>query len=682
MTTAQTDFRCPRCKAELAAIDEGLRCTACTSEYRVRDGIVDLRCGRMDYYFNPVPREEMNRLIDDAEHEPWPTIVRRFLGYVRDNPDWLDDLIIDSRYAWKLALELPPDARFLDLGCGLGNLTKNIAPHVGEAVALDLTWERLRFAKRRFARFNAGDRITVVAGGDGPHLPFPDASFDCVALSGVLEWVADFGNWQEANSKISKAARMVMSIFGASNPREMQIKFLQEIRRILKPDGQLFVAIENRLNYEYFGKRPDHHTVLWFGSLLPRFAANLYSIAVNQRPYRTYTYSISGLQKLFQAAGFARQEFLGFLDGYTHLNEILPLKTGNADFWHSPRAQAFVDRIRRSRQFVPAYGIISTNSAQPSNTLLRRVVNSIQPLLPADHTPLSIRSCRMTGKEKTVLRGTAGGHPVLISIPCNPAASAAQARHYGWIERAREMPNLSAYLPRALAQGTIQKLAFHVESELAGAPLREELHRSGRTALLADVAALLRAMNPTPALAPITPLDGAEFERLVERPLREVMAVVDDAALAKEVTTALEQRLRGLPVRRGLFHGDFSVNNLFAHEGRVNGLIDWEDVLADGLPIVDVLNYLDSVHRAFNPGMTLMDTIPLLAKEEWPVDEERRLLADSYAHLGDDSRYQPEFAILYWLYHVRPQLDFSLACNRRQIKQRIELVARELLRLG
>ena len=67
---------------------------------------------------------------------------------------------------------------------------------------------------------------------------------------------------------------MLMSFFGETNPRRTQQRFLQELGRILKPDGQLFVAIENRWNYEYFGGRPDHHSGLKYGSLLPRFLAN------------------------------------------------------------------------------------------------------------------------------------------------------------------------------------------------------------------------------------------------------------------------------------------------------------------------------------------------------------------------------------------------------------------------
>lgn len=681
MTTTQTSICCPRCKAELVQRDSGLRCSGCSSDYRVEDGIVDVRCGRLDYYFNPVPREDMSQLISDAETAPWPSIVRRFMGHVRDNPDWLDDLVIDSRYAWKLCLELPPEGRFLDLGCGLGNLTKNIAPHVGEAVALDLTWERLRFAKRRFARFNSKDRITLIAGGDGPHLPFPDGHFDCVALSGVLEWIADYGDWDSANTKVSKVGKMLKSIFGKTNPREMQIKFLQEVRRVLKPEGQLFVAIENRLNYEYFGKRPDHHTGLWFGSLLPRFAANIYSIVVNRKPYRTYTYSVAGLRDLFKDAGFARQEFLGLLDGYTHLKEIVPLKTENDDFWSSPKSDALMDRIKHSSHFIPAYGVISTNSTKASNTLLRRVVAAVQEAMPAGAT-ISIADFHVTGKEKAVLKGHAGTRPIVIAIPCNSASEASVARHYRLIGHARGLTALASLVPEPLASGRKQNVPYFVESRVSGQPLRDELRRLGRTALVGQVSSLLRSLNPEiDQCAPVA-LDGEAFERLVRRPLHEMLDFAEDGALAAEAKDVLTRRLLGVPVRFGLFHGDFSVGNIFAHDGIITGLIDWEDGDVVGLPIIDALNYMDSVHRTFTDGATLQQTIPLLATGKWPIPEEQRFFAECFDWLGADPARAFEYAVIYWIYHVRPQLEFSLACDRNAIKSRIDAVARELLRLA
>ena len=62
-------------------------------------------------------------------------------------------------------------------------------------------------------------------------LPFDKSSFDCVVMNGVLEWV---GEW-----------------FDDCSPREVQLKALERRRELLKPGGTLFVAIENRIGFEF-----------------------------------------------------------------------------------------------------------------------------------------------------------------------------------------------------------------------------------------------------------------------------------------------------------------------------------------------------------------------------------------------------------------------------------------------
>lgn len=675
------ELRCPRCRAALRRQADSLGCTSCSATYAVTDGIFDLRCERRDYYFNPVPRPEMEQLTADAAHQPWPTIVRRFLKHVNDNPDWLDDLAVDARYAWKLFLDLPADARVLELGCGLGNLVHNLAPHVGEVVAFDLTWERLRFARRRFERFNASDRITLVAGGDGPFLPFPDAHFDCVTLSGVLEWVADTEDFSQGGPKLQRALRMLASINGEKNPRRMQLRFLREIRRVLKPGGQLFVAIENRLDYEYFGRRPDHHSGLWFGSLLPRPLANAYSVVRNRTPYRTYTYSATGLEQLFAEAGFPQQSLLGFLDGYTHLREVLDFGPADNDLLAPPTHDGGVDRFRRHRMFVPAYGMIAAGPDRTGSSLLRRVIEDARSCA-ASQEPLRFERMLISPKEKAVLLGHAGARPIVMTVACNAAAQAAQARHHGFLEAARSTPAIAELAPAPLCRGAVQKVSYSVEQGLPGHALQHELNDDRRSDWLAEVRRVLRVLDPDPGRTPQLALQGEPLERLFSVPLSRVLGALDDRDAARSFEADLTNLVRGLPVRLGLMHGDFSVSNLFVADGRISGLIDWEDVNPHGVPVLDALNYLDSTHRHCAQGLDLADTLPLLARMEWPVAQEQRWLEQMLAESGYERGHALPLAVLYWLWHVEPQLAFRLAFDRRQIARRIEVAARALLSAG
>lgn len=674
MKSSNLLFSCPKCQGNLQQTATQWHCDSCQTDYPIRDGIHDFRCARWDYYFNPVPRKEMTDMIEDSRQgQPWYKTIRRFMGHVKHNPDWIDNLTADGRYAWKLLLDMPPNGRMLDLGCGLGNLTRNLAPHTGQLYAMDLTWERLAFAKRRFELFNAEDDVVTLAGGDGANLPFPDASFDCVALSGVLEWVASDGDTDDASQpKLAKAARMFFSYFGEKHPRTVQLKFLKEIKRILKPSGQLFVAIENRLNAEYFGGRPDHHSNLLYGSLLPRFVANVYSIVSSKQPYRTYTYSVAGYRRLFKAAGFDSQQFFGLFPGYSHLAETRPLETKKS-IWQinsTEKSESLKDIVKRNKFFVPAYGIIATQSDAKSVSLIERIAEKIQTQIQAQ-TGLTLSTCRVTAKEKGVLFGNLDEQPVVVKIPFSDNAARGESRHAALVKNLMDTPRLSSIVPAPVTSGETQNVCFYVERRVAGEPLGEKLSAENRSAYLQAILEMHSILNPNLRDRDPIELVGETFSRVVEQPLQKVLAVIDRPDLAAGAKQFFRDQLMGARVLTGLEHGDFSVSNIFVSDGKVSGLLDWECADHNGLPILDAFNYLDSAERQLNRGMTIADTVPLLANLTWPHPDEQQYLAGLAESYGIDRRHHAGFAYLYWLRHVAQQLDSTLIYDIKAIEQRV-----------
>jgi SAM-dependent methyltransferase len=664
MAPAASYFRCPRCAGELSGSATEYSCARCAEQYPIRDGIIDFRCGRHDYYFNPVPRPAMQELLSRAPAAAWDDTVRQFLSFVRLVPSWIDNVSVAGRYSWKLFLELPPSARFLDFGCGLGNLTQNLAPHVSEAVALDLTWERLQFAQQRFAKFNAGQRITLVAGGDGPHLPFPDGHFDCIALSGVLEWIpSDASAYRSAPGPVSKALRMLMSFFGDTNPRRTQIRFLRELRRILKPQGQLFVAIENRWSYEYFGQRRDHHSGLMYGSLLPRFAAHLYSLAHKRRPYRTYTHSFAGLGRLFSAAGFPHQQRLGLTPGYSGLEEVIPL-AGAPAAWNS-QAAARNGGFRRSRYFVPAFGIAGKGVGTPTATLLDRVADEIQ----AGHPELgrlAFHSCDVTGKEKAVLQGRAGQQAVVLKVPVSAEAYAGERNNVGILERLALHASVADLVPRPLAHGVHQNLPYFLETAIGGAPFGKATPDVDRAAAAHLVAAVLeRLWNLGVSRVSIAKGD-AVYAKLVSVPIAKLRAAGIDTGQIDRLEERMERLLAAATWPIGVSHGDLSIHNLFFSGHRVTGVIDWADATFDGLPILDALAFAQSLQRrsaSERPRPRVGETLKHLATWNW-TGEEVGLLQKAYKDLEIDIGLHAPLCELTWLQHMSNQLDSPLRFNR------------------
>ena len=88
------------------------------------------------------------------------------------------------RLAASVCLEGKP-RRILDLGCGTGDLSIEIARMSGgnaEITGLDYSLPMLERARRKAARAGVEKRVNFVH-GQATQIPFPDGHFDCVGIS-------------------------------------------------------------------------------------------------------------------------------------------------------------------------------------------------------------------------------------------------------------------------------------------------------------------------------------------------------------------------------------------------------------------------------------------------------------------------------------------------------------------
>ncbi len=95
---------------------------------------------------------------------------------------------IDARAAYLTLLEIGEGDRVLDVGCGSGVVTREIAKRVGangRVVGVDPSPALLQVARELADQAGVGDRIEFVEGG-ALKLPCPDASFDAVIAVTVL----------------------------------------------------------------------------------------------------------------------------------------------------------------------------------------------------------------------------------------------------------------------------------------------------------------------------------------------------------------------------------------------------------------------------------------------------------------------------------------------------------------
>lgn len=350
---------CPNCLGVLSSNGKRAACPKCSVDFAVKDGIPVLR-QNPDTYYGEFPQGEMHKLLA-ASRTDLEGSLREYIRRRDASPRLGEYILGHGRAGWQYLLPVDRSSKVLDLGCGWGTLAWSLAQFCGHVVACDSTLERMQLLGIR-RQLESVDNLQLVCAGDSKHLPFPDDSFNAVVVNGVLEWVPS-------------------GLPG--DPRRVQMKFLREVRRVLQPDGCLFLGIENRYAWKTWAMNADGHTGLRFVPWLPRALADLYSRLNRRGGYRNYLYGSGQFRRLLSECGFNDTRFYVPCPGYHHPVRMI-------DFQDTRQlAQAFTRQehtaFRRFRQkvkgvlsarFPDAFGMIASD--QKRESFLERLLNYVR----------------------------------------------------------------------------------------------------------------------------------------------------------------------------------------------------------------------------------------------------------------------------------------------------------------
>jgi ubiquinone biosynthesis O-methyltransferase len=124
------------------------------------------------------------------------------------------DLLNEHMARYHFAVRLARGKRVLDAGCGAGYGSAELAEVAERVTGIDIAPEAVEYARAHYPLHNVAFEQASCT-----QLPYADGAFDLVVAFEVIEHLE---NWRE---------------------------FLQEVRRVLAPAGQLIVSTPNRLYY-------------------------------------------------------------------------------------------------------------------------------------------------------------------------------------------------------------------------------------------------------------------------------------------------------------------------------------------------------------------------------------------------------------------------------------------------
>lgn len=294
--------RCPHCLASVHKEDLTSSHPCLGHPILQRGKIYDF--AKRGFYWNQIPLDTMHELLASARESGWEKALRDHLEPRVGN--YTFRYAVDERRAdWFPLCSLNRESTIVDIGAGWGAVSMGLARMGHRLIAIDSNIETLEFLTIRAEQEDL-DNICCIRMDplDLSPLPLHNSVADLLVFNGVLEWIG--------------------TATKTGDPRDLQRKALVDAYRVLKPGGELYLAIESRYGHSYWRGAIDHPKTR-FTSLMPRRLASIYTRRKGLGDYRTYTHGYSGLKSLLQEAGFYKIAFYAPYPEYRFPERIIPI---------------------------------------------------------------------------------------------------------------------------------------------------------------------------------------------------------------------------------------------------------------------------------------------------------------------------------------------------------------------
>lgn len=521
----------------------------------------------------------------------------------------------ESSAGWKFLLDIPNNnGSALVIGDELGIKGINLSRSLKSVVLLDQNVKRLIFsenAARQFGRTN----ISSVTGNLDCSLPFHNDIFSNVIITPIISYLSG----------------------------DIQTFLIYEVCRILKQDGSLFLIAENKFNY------------LRVKALLKG----------KKSYYLKASRSAKGYESLLKKCGFTNINRYIINPEYNMARKIIPF-SGKKEY-RGVRCSNWKFRAKYNRFLAPHFGFRVLRSSENKSFIdnaLSHITNNIYLM---DCMNLFIEKYFLTPKGNCIIIFSdrdSFNIGFIMKIPITPLAEKHDSSNYKTLRNIHEDNSISqeikSMIPKPIYLGNHNGQMFFVEGKKLSKSFGAITNNSNVVEhIIEHATTFITKLHKQTVRNTIFTED--KFDNMIGTKLEQLKAFCGPhLKIRLEKTKAyLADGLIGevIPLVRG--HGDYSVANIIVDEPSftINGIIDWDLSEEKYLPLVDVLNLIESKYNVFQ-GRELGSTVCDVFLADQLSNHSRYLIAYYLQELGLSQNLVKYFVIVYWLHHVHSQLQY------------------------
>ena len=660
-----TNYQCPFCGHTLVFDHSLFLCTSCGKQFEAMHDVPLLG--------SEGPGQDPGRGVSTGSRDnlSWDRHLEEiFRALPSDNAraKYALRFFVEMQAGWKYLTDLSHADNALVIGCGTGISSLNLCRSFRNVFVMDTDLHDLALVQRRGVDSGINN-LSVVAAGDTQYLPFPTDFFDLICVNGVFELVPVLAQGGGVNdeTELRRGQKAPAGSWRASGPLNIQVNFLNEIYRMLKAKGTLYLAADNRFNYRNyrnFLNTPDNHAGLASSSLLPRLLPDLSSLLAGRGRPRSYPRSYHALRKILKRCGFEHFDFYSLKPDHRLFQEILFFdKKKSRPISRGPLKERVKNKLFSSKYLCPSFGIVAGKNGK-TDTFIQTLLNRVAGEFGKKYDVNRYHAMLKGNVVLDLIEKNDPSRGFIVKIAVDGIAESQNRKNYDMLSSLHNdgaIPGeIKGLIPRPRGRHTIDGQTVYLEDKMRGT----QASRVGADERIQDRVlnnALDFIVSLHKATLTQTTWSEPEYMQCIGNVIERAGRISENGQDAfKKIDTMLRSLFIGSGLSVAHRHGDFSVANILIdpHDYTIQGIVDWDNAEQKRPVLVDLINLLESAYNNFKDfelGRTVTD---VLLKKNLSYSE--KALVRKYGSVfGCPEDSLVPYVLLYWLYHFDSQIKYN-----------------------